>query len=203
MWLFCRIFNNGKSSCLNRRKHNVDGCADRHDIHINRCADKFFCLCTHNAVNNINLCAEHLETLYMLVDRSYTKITATRKRNICLAESAKHCTNQVVACSEMRCKFIWYTLIINICSVNIQGVFVDNLNLCTHSVENFDNQMNIADLRDIFYSDSIFCQKSRRDNSDCSIFSTADINFSEQFVSTVNNKIIHDFPSVHKVIKNI
>ena len=110
--LFCGILNNRKSSCKHCCKHNIDCGTNRNIVHINGRTDQLFSLCTDHAVYNVNICTKHFKALDVQINRACAEITAAGHGNLCVFKSAEHCTNQVIACSEMRCKFIWHAFIL-------------------------------------------------------------------------------------------
>ena len=143
MRLLGRIFNNGKPSCKHCRKHNIYCCANRNNVHINRCAHKLFRLCANHAVYYIYISTEHFKSLYVLINRSVAEIAAAGECNICFSKSAKHCADKIIACSEMRCKLIRHRIALKHTRVYFNSIFINNLNMCTHLIKNFDNERNI------------------------------------------------------------
>ena len=56
MWLFCNIFQNGKSFCHSCCHHNVNRCSNTYHVEINMLSDKTVCLCNDLAMFNIYIC---------------------------------------------------------------------------------------------------------------------------------------------------
>ena len=89
MRFFGCIFNDSQTFCFYGSQHNINGSAYRHYIHINIVTCKLLCLYIyHTAIQTVGG-SQGRKAFQMLVDRSYTKITAARHGNHSMMKTAQ------------------------------------------------------------------------------------------------------------------
>ena len=83
------VLNNGTSGSQGSSHHNIDRCTNRYNIQKNMTAMEVFCFSNNCSMKNIYRCSKCPESFQMLVNRTASDVTASRKRHFCMFIFAK------------------------------------------------------------------------------------------------------------------
>ena len=144
-----------------------------------------------HAVIHAVLCAQRAEHLQMLVDGAGTQIAAAGHGHLCLAEAGKQCAKEVVAGAHLAGQVVRHIGGDQMPRIDLVGVAVEHLHLCTQGAQDLETDRHIADIRQIFDHADIRCQNGGRQNAHSRIFCAGNGHFSVQGLTAGNNKFLH------------
>ena len=124
MWFLRCILNNRVPLSERCGKHDIDGSSNRFHIKIDMSAYKPVCLSSNHSIGCINLCSHSLKSIYMLVNRSCTYVTATRKCHMGFPVFSKQCTQKIVGAPYL----------LRLLIINNRGIYKSTINLVCVSV---------------------------------------------------------------------
>ena len=165
---------------------------DINHIKENLCSvDTVLCRNLDPSVINYNICTQSGKCLYMLIDRTDTKVTSTGIIYACFSKSTKLSSDQIIRSSHLSDQICRTASLFNIRSVYLNYVLLQHPDLNTHALENLQRNTNIKNRRNILKDNLFFNQQAGKNNSYSCIFSTADLNITIQRLPTVDNDFFH------------
>ena len=144
-----------------------------------------------HAVIHAVLCAQRAEHLQVLVDGAGAQIAAAGHGHLCLAEAGKQCAKEVVAGAHLTGQIVRHIGGDQMPRIDLVGVAVEHLHLCTQGAQDLETDRHIADIRQIFDHADIRCQNGSRQNTHSRIFCAGNGHFSVQGLTAGNNKFLH------------
>ena len=192
MGLLGAVFQNGLTLGHDRREHTVHGSAHADLIKEDMGTGQLL-LGAHgdHAVIHAVLCAQCTEHLQVLVDGAGAQIAAAGHGHLCLAEAGEQCAKEVVAGAHLAGQIVRHIGSDQMPRIDLVGVAVEHLHLCTKGAQNLEADRHIADIGQIFDHADIRCQNGGRQNTHSRIFCAGNSNFSMQGLTAGNNKFLH------------
>lgn len=193
MRLSCRVFDYRPSVCHGGRKDDIHCCADRYFVKINLCSVKTAVgrLGIHKAVADIDVSAEGVHSLYMLVDWANTKVAPTGHSCFCTAESAEHCADEIIRCADLSHKLKGSVAESYVAAVYLYSAGTDHSDLGAELSQYRKEHVGIADLRHILYAADTVNHQCSRNYRDRRVFRSAYINLALKRFSTVYDVLFH------------
>ena len=188
------VFNHSEAFCQNTGQNGIDCRANGDLVHIDgRTTEPSFGRRGRDkAALYVHISAKGFEAFDMQVDGANPQITAAGHGHLRCTKAAQQRANQVIRCAHPAREFVRYTAAANFAAVDFKCVFVDGAHIGTQFLQNFQNNSDIADLRNIFNTAGPIHQQGGRNDCDSGVFCAADFNFSKQRMAAVNNILLQD-----------
>ena len=147
MGLLGAVFQNGLTRGHDRREHTVHGSAHADLIKEDMGTGQLL-LGAHgdHAIVHAVLCAQRAEHLQMLVDGTRAEVAAAGHGHLCLAEAGKQRTEEVVAGAHLAGQIVWHIGSDQMPRIDLVGVAVEHLHLCTQGAQDLEADRHIADI---------------------------------------------------------
>ena len=186
MGLLGAVFQNGLALGHDRREHTIHGSAHADLIKEDMGTGQLL-LGAHgdHAVIHAVLCAQCTEHLQVLVDGAGAQIAAAGHGHLCLAEAGKQRAKEVVAGAHLAGQVVRHIGSDQMPRIDLVGVAVEHLHLCTKGAQDLEADRHIADIRQIFDHADIRCQNGGRQNAHSRIFCAGNSHFSVQSLPPV------------------
>ena len=124
MRLLCRVFNRCGALRHGCRKHDIDGRANAHLIHVDGSTNQLFGISLHHAVLLNDGCTKRTEALQVQVNGAFAKIAAAGHCHLCLFIACQKRTNEIIGCAHflhaLKGRLIADTLV----TINFQSMFI-------------------------------------------------------------------------------
>ena len=191
--LLRRVFYVGDPVGQDCADHDIHGGADGDDVEIDACAGQsaFRGLRADVAVLELDLGADGLKALDVLIDGTGSEVAAAGKRDLRVAEAAKLGADQIVGRADAANQITRRDGIADVGAVDFNGVGAHAADLRAHLVENLQKQTDIRYIRDVFDAAHAPDQQRSRQNADSGVFRPADGNRSVQGFSPVDHILDH------------
>ena len=150
MRLSGRIFDNRASRSHRCCHHNVDGCANRHNIQENMASVKIFRTCHNRPMKNLYICSQSPEALQMLVNGTASDIASARKRHLRMFIFSKQRAQKIIGCADFFNVFIINADIGNGRTINLYCRSVDSFYLGSDPGNCFQQNIDVSYVRQIF-----------------------------------------------------
>ena len=194
MRLTRRIFNDRAALCKRCGEYDIHRRADRDLIEIYSCAVQLAAggVGIHEAVFNINGCAERGHALDMLVNGTHAEVAAAGHRGLCAAETAEHCADEIIRCADLAHEIIRGILKMHIRAVDLNSRSVYIPDICTEIGQNSKQHVGIAYLRQILYAADAVYHERCRDYRNSRVLCAAYLNLTVQCRAAINNIFIQN-----------
>ena len=189
MGLLGAVFQNGLALCHHSGEHTVHGSAHAHLIKEDMSAVQLVGVDGDHAVVHAVLCTQRAEHLEVLVNGRGQ--IAAGHGHLCLAKAGEQCTQEVVAGAHLAGQIVRHIGSDQMPSIDLVGVAVEHLHLCTKGAQDLEADRHIADIGQIFDHADIRCQNGGRQNAHSRIFCAGNGHFSVQRLTAGNNKFLH------------
>ena len=203
MRFFSSVFYNGFALGLYGSKHNIHGCANRHNVEINIGTLKiaFGSIGNYHTVHNVHISTHGLESLDVLVNGTHAKITAAGHCAAGVTKATKHCADEVIGCSDGAHHFAGAFPAAYAAAINIHSVLVNSTDIGTHCFKDIQKERYVANLGYIFNSANAVNQQGCRYNGNGRVLCAADFNFAIQRFSAANDILSH-FSTSLRIIRH-
>jgi len=189
MGLLGAVFQNGLALGIHRREHAVHGGTHADLIKEDVCAVQLPGTHGDHTVVHAVLCAQRAEHLQMLVDGTRAEVAAAGHGHLCLAETGQQRTQKIVAGAHLTGQIVRNVGTGQMGGIDLVGVAVDHLDLCTQNTQDLQAHRHIADIRQIFDHADIRCHNGCRQDAHSRILRAGDDDFAVQGLTARNNKL--------------
>ena len=179
-----RVFNDRASLGEHGGDHDVHRCADGDLIEIYaRAAQPSAGDVRGDKIGNIDIRAESVHALDMLVDRPDAEIAAARHRRTSNAEPAEHRADKIIRRADLAHAVIVRAHPCGVRRVDLHGGAVDPLDLRAERFENEQQRLGVADLGKVFNAAFAVYHERCRNDGYRRILRAADLHFAVQAVA--------------------
>ncbi len=175
--------------------HDVDGCADRHDVQKDMRAMHGFAPRDNGAVGDAHVRADRAETFQMLINGAAADIAPAGKRNLRLVVFSKKRTQQIVRGADLLDTFVIHAAVPDRRTVDPNGVTADALHMRANLADGLQKNVDIIDIRKVFQSHRLIRHDGCGQNRKRCVFRTGNLYFSNQRNTAFDDILFHEFAS--------
>ena len=187
-----RVFDDRASFGEHGGDHNVHRCADGDLIEIYaRAAQPSAGDVRGDEIGNIDLRAEGVHALDVLVDRPDAEVAAARHRRAGHAEPAEHRADKIIRRADLAHTVIVRAHPCGVRRVDLHGGTVDPFDPCAERFKNEQQRLGVADLGKVFDAAFAVYHERRRNDGYRRILRAADLHFAVQAVAASDSISFH------------